>query len=114
MALTVAPRDVLWQSVNVTLATKRILLLFYLKKFSPHFLRQFNKELKKRTWEASQKNVLSVTLLPPRPQKGAITASLQHFGACLGKRNFHQEKPAYHSSSKHKVFSIMSTAKHRQ
>lgn len=36
-ALTVAPRDILWQSMNVTLATNRILLLSHLKILPPLF-----------------------------------------------------------------------------
>lgn len=61
MILTVASRDILWQSMNVTLATERILLLYHLRKFS-NFLRHFNKDLKKRIWETSQKNTLSTSL----------------------------------------------------
>ena len=93
MALTVAPRDISWQSVNVTLATKRILLVSHFKKFSPHFLRHFNKELKKRTWECSQKNTLGLTLLPLGPRRWQwLTASLQSLGQCLGRqRTFTRE-----------------------
>lgn len=35
----------------------------------PHFLRRFNKELKKTTREASQKNTLGTILLPLGPRR---------------------------------------------
>ena len=73
MALTVAPRDILRQRLNVTLETKRIFTTFSLQKVLPrplHFLRRFNKELKKMTREASQKNTLGTTLLPLGPAGG--------------------------------------------
>lgn len=114
MTPTVAPRDILWQSMNVTLATKRILLLFTPESSPPTFWGTSIKISKREHGTPTRTIYLAYPCFlwaPEGSNDSSFTSEPE--GSALGNESS-PEKPAYkYSSGMQTIASVKSSAKPR-
>lgn len=103
--LWLAPRDILCQRVNVPLATKRILLLFYLKKFLPWTFWGTSIKISRRgTGKRARRKYLALPCFL-WAMEGAVTDPNSFpavpWGSAWRNMDSSPGKPAYQYSSRH-------------